>query len=226
MKYINWGIDKNKTEFRDKFLSSSSLNLISFNKEKALNEQTEILSFLQSEKTPQLKKEKISYIDKLIMEQEAYEEEVKSRKLIEELKSQLVIELKYFSLNDLEMTNAETLAFKIEKKYSLHLLGELLQYIYVQYNDYHNILAGICRILIHYELDEVMPWGPSILVGLLSHKSETVKEYAVSVVENWANVELLPILRNLDCSSLWLKEYVNDVVKYLEECYVLRKEII
>ena len=38
---------------------------------------------------------------------------------------------------------------------------------------------------------------------------ETVKEYAVAVVENWKSVEILPILRNLDCSSSWLKKYIE-----------------
>ena len=61
---------------------------------------------------------------------------------------------------------------------------------------------------------------------LLSHKNESVKEYAVAIVENWADIDLLPLLKNLDCASVWLKEYIQDVVSYLEECNVLRKEII
>ena len=71
-----------------------------------------------------------------------------------------------------------------------------------------------------------MPWGPTMLVGLLSHKNESVKEYAVAIVENWTDIDLLPLLKNLDCASVWLKEYIQDVVSYLEECNVLRKEII
>ena len=131
-----------------------------------------------------------------------------------------------------EMIEAKILASGMQKKdYFVRsciyrILGEVLQNIYVRYNDYPNMLIGICKSIGYFELNDVMPWGPTMLVGLLSHKNESVKEYAVAIVENWADIDLLPLLKNLDCASVWLKEYIQDVVSYLEECNVLRKEII
>ena len=126
---------------------------------------------------------------------EQTEDSFKLDNLMRELISKLVTELKYFSLDDSEITNAEKLALDIEKSYSVRVLGEVLQNIYIQYNDYCNMLIGICRIIGRFELKEVMPWGPTMLMGLLSHKSEAVKEYAVSVVENWSDVELEMLYR-------------------------------
>lgn len=216
----------NETELKEKSTSSSSYKaLIIFKSKKILDEQTES-SFVLNGETPKLKEKETSYIDKLIVEEKVQFEKIKLDNLVEELTPKLMTELKYFSSDDSEITSAEKLALDIEKSYSMRVLGEVLQNIYIQYNDYYNMLIGICKILGRFELKEVMPWGPTMLMGLLSHKNETVKEYAVAVVENWAEVDLLPVLRNLDCSSHWLKEYIEDVVKYLEGCYVLHKKIV
>ena len=172
------------------------------------------------------RKHEFSPIEKYLIEYKAKIEQEKIEQLIDKLVWELVVELKYFSLDDSGISSAERKILDIEEKYSFRILGEVLQTIYVKYNDFPNILAGICKGLERFDLDEVLPWGPTMLSGLLVHKSEVVKEYAVSLVENWSDVTLLPILRNLKCPSLWLQEYISDVVKYLEECDVLHKEAI
>lgn len=218
--------NNNETELKEKNTSSSSFSaVIIFDSTKLLYEHTDNSLTLNGE-TPRLEDEDVSYVDKLIIEKKIQFERTKLDILVEELTAKLAIELKFFPLDDPEITNAEKYVLDIEKNYSMRVLGEVLQNIFIKYNDYCNMLIGICRILGRFELKEVMPWGPTTLIGLLLHKSETVKEYAVSVVENWADVELLPILRNLDCSSGWLKKYIDDVVQYLEECYVLHKKTV
>lgn len=176
--------------------------------------------------TSELKKQELSPFEKYLIEYKAKREQEKINQLIDKLTWELILELKYFSSDDSEISSAERKILDIEEKYSFRILGEVLQTIYVKYNDYPNMLAGICKGLERFDLDEVLPWGPTMLSGLLVHKSEVVKEYAVSLVENWSDTTLLPILRNLECSSLWLQEYISDVVKYLEGCDVLHKEAI
>lgn len=172
------------------------------------------------------KKHEFSPIENYLIEYKTKREQEKIDHLIDKLVWELVIELKYFSIDDSEISSAERKIIDIEEKYSFRILGEVLQTIYVKYNDYPNMLAGICKGLERFDLEEVLPWGPAMLSGLLGHKSEVVKEYAVSLVENWSDITLLPILRNLECSSLWLQEYISDVVKYLEGCDVLHKKVI
>ena len=146
--------------------------------------------------------------------------------LTKKLAKELVIELKFFSINDSESSSAEKKIWKMPEEYSFRILGEVLQDIYVEYNDYPNILAGICKGLSQFDLDEVTPWGQTLLAGMLNHKSEIVKEYAVALVESWADVSLLPILKNLDCHAVWLKEYISEVISYLEECNVLSEKTV
>lgn len=216
----------NETELYEETESSSlnrKVSVLFYEKNKL--DSTEKNNSFQNE-TPKLKKANVSYIEKLITEEKALAEQKRWDELVAHLTVRMTNALKYFSVEDSELTSAERLAIEIERKYSSRILGEVLQNIYVKYNDYPNILIGICKSIGYFELNDVMPWGPTMLVGLLSHKNESVKEYAVAIVENWADIDLLPLLKNLDCASVWLKEYIQDVVSYLEECNVLRKEII
>lgn len=144
--------------------------------------------------------------------------------LIKELTEELVRDLKFFSINENEVSSAEKRIWNIQEKYSFRILGEVLQNIYVEYNDSPFVLAGICKGLSQFELEEVLPWGPTMLAGMLNHKSEIVKEYSVALVESWADVSLLPILKHLDCHALWLREYILDVINYLEDCNVLSEK--
>lgn len=99
---------------------------------------------------------------------------------------------------------------------SISIFGAALQSIITKYNDYVNVLCAVAKCLCSFELEQTAEWGPMILIALLSHQNETVKEYAVFLLENWENRSLLPILRNLDCHATWLREYVDSVVASLE----------
>lgn len=136
---------------------------------------------------------------------------------IENLVSELVRDLNLFSHDDTFFANVEHSICNIERTYSFETLGTVLQNIYVKYNDHPKYLAGICKALCRYDLEEVMPWGPTMLSGLLNNKSELVKEYAIELVENWSDVRMLPLLKNIEINSKWLKEYLQDVIKNLEE---------
>lgn len=216
---------ENETEIKFEHKETSSKELfILFKKCSVHSDSIEEKALASS--TFESKKKELSPYENYLIEYKAKKEQEKLDELIDKLTQELVIELKYFSIDDNEISSAERKILNIEEQYSFRVLGEVLQTIYVKYNDYPNILAGICKGLGRFDLDEVLPWGPTMLSGLLMHRSEVVKEYAVSLIENWSDVTLLPILRNLDCTSLWLREYILDVVNYLEGCDVLHKKVI
>lgn len=222
--YFYQNINETEMRFNDdnSSLFRASFALVS----ETINDEKTTCSTPLKEETPRLENEEISQIEKMKVEEQAKNQAIEFDEFIGCLTKQLINLLEYFSTDDSEVSRAERMIWDIEEKYGARILGEILQNIYVQYNDYPQMLMGICKSISRFELHEVLPWGPTMLVGLLSHKNENVKEYAVSVVENWADIDLLPILRNFDCSSTWLKDYVKDVVSYLEECYALRKKII
>ncbi len=157
---------------------------------------------------------------------ELNEQILRRKQRLASLTTELVTYLKYFSVDDSEMSVAERKILEIEEKYSFQVLGEILQRIYVDYFDCPQMLAGICKGLARFDAQEVYPWGQTMLTGLLGHKDEMVLEYAVTLVENWADASLLGILRGVNCQSQWLREYVGDIVEYLEGCNVLHKKVI
>lgn len=136
--------------------------------------------------------------------------------VIDDLVSELVTDLKRFSHDEEYFVILEHHVCNIEHEYSFETMGTVLQNIYVKYNDHPKMLVGICKALCRYDLAEVMPWGPTMLSGLLNNKSELVKEYAIELVENWADVSMLPLLKNLEISSKWLHNYLQDVISNLE----------
>lgn len=136
--------------------------------------------------------------------------------LVERITNELVSKLRYFSYDDESMGAIWAVCDRVLEETSVEILGEALQKIYLAHNDYPNILCGVCRLLTSLELDEVTPWGPMILIGLLNHKNETVKEYSVILLDNWKDTSLIPVLRNLDCRAPWLQAYIKEVLLSLE----------
>lgn len=148
-------------------------------------------------------------------------EQERYKNVINTLVTEIVADLNCFTHDEEYFGILEHHICNIEHEYSFETMGTVLQTIYVGYNDQPKMLVGICKALCRYDLSEVMPWGPTMLAGLLNNKSELVKEYAIELVENWADIRLLPLLKNLEISTKWLKAYLQDVINYIEEKNVL-----
>lgn len=153
---------------------------------------------------------------KLLQSISTKKEQERYNNVIDDLVSELVTDLKYFAHDEECFIVLEHHICNIEHKYSFETMGTVLQNIYVKFNDQPKMLVGICRSLCRYDLAEVMPWGPTMLSGLLNNRSELVKEYAIELVENWADTSMLPLLKNLEISSRWLSDYLQEVIKNLE----------
>ncbi len=167
-----------------------------------------------------ISKEEISqFADEINNEEQVYDQQIK------QIRNELVIALEDYSLESETMSKAEELVCQIADKYSLRFLGEVLTEIYVGCYSQQNVISGICSSLERFDAEEVSPWGQSIVIGLVNHKSDLVKERVVSLIENWSDTSLLPALKSIEISSAWMKEYINGVITYLEEKRnVLRKE--
>ena len=144
-----------------------------------------------------------------------YEKETREQ-YIAKATQQLIDRIKFYNYDEETEELFWPVIDNIVSKFSISVLGSAFQSIIVKYNDLPNILCAIAKCLCSFDLAETSSWGPMILISLLSHKDETVKEYAVMLLENWEDRELLPILRNIDCHTNWLKEYINSVIANLE----------
>lgn len=100
---------------------------------------------------------------------------------------------------------------------STSIMSEILSKIVVDYYGCPNVLCAVAKILCSFDLEEVKNIGPSIMIILLGNKNETVKEYAVILLDNWESPSLLQLFKNFDCSSPWLKSYFKRVIDDLEK---------
>jgi hypothetical protein len=133
------------------------------------------------------------------------------------LEQKLISALKQFEFDGDEVSYAESVAIEITQNYPLRFLGDVSQRIYLKYNDDPRILIGLCRCLERFDESEVMPWGLTMLMGLVNHKDDSIKEVAVMLIENWATVSLLPALRNIEVKHDWLRAYIDDVIMCLDK---------
>ena len=97
------------------------------------------------------------------------------------------------------------------------LLGEVLQEIFLEKCGSINVMLGLCNLLSGCEYAAVTPWGSVLIIDLLHHKDDAVKEAAISVVENWGAPEMIKVLENTECSKVWMQDYVNDVIDRLKK---------
>ena len=141
-------------------------------------------------------------------------------KLKDHIKGELVMLLLHYSMECDTVSPSEVRIHKIANEYSMSFLGEILQAIVLEYPENSNILAGICVALEGFDAKEVYPWGQTIFMNLVHHKSDMVKERIISLFENWEDRSLLPSLKNVEISSNWMREYFEDVISSFEgqEC--------
>lgn len=167
--------------------------------------------------TPVIPPKPVSEEEKVQISDEVKNKEREYDLLVKQLEKKLMKALKDYSLESETLSQAEEVVCEVADKYPLRLLGEALTGIYISCYDDQNVIAGICFSLERFDATEVFPWGQSIVVGLVNHKSDLVKERVISLIENWGDTSLLTVLKNIDISSKWMREYVNGVIAYLED---------
>lgn len=167
--------------------------------------------------TPMPSKKIVSEEEKAQLSDELKNKEREYDQLVKLIEKKLTKALKEYSLESETLSQAEEVVCEVAVKYPLRLLGDVLTGIYIKCYDQQNVIAGICSSLERFDASEVSPWGQSIVIGLVNHKSDLVKERVISLIENWGDTSLLTVLKNIDISSTWMREYVNGVIAYLED---------
>ncbi|MBS1774733.1 MAG: hypothetical protein JSS64_00445 [Bacteroidetes bacterium] len=93
-----------------------------------------------------------------------------------------------------------------------------LNELYVKYfSKDEKILIGILRVLEYFNEKVFYPNSYTIALSSLVHKNDEIKEIAIRIFENWASITSYEILKNVQIETPWLKSYISEVVKDLEE---------
>lgn len=60
------------------------------------------------------------------------------------------------------------------------------------------------------------PTGVTMAIAGFSHSNAAVQEAAIRAFENWANIDSLKILLNVDVKPAWLRKYLDNVISDLK----------
>ena len=84
-------------------------------------------------------------------------------------------------------------------------------------NNYMNdeIIAGILRVISHFDYNTFAPQGITMALAALSHKNSEIKECGIRALENWGTMECLKTLISAELNESWLIEYAQEVVSDL-----------
>lgn len=139
------------------------------------------------------------------------------KKYVDEKYKVLLNYLEDGQFNEGSILLAEKCVIDIAETEGYDILGEILQRISIdKYSECPQILSYICQILRRFNLQEVSPWGP-IMIGLYLHnKDDEVKSDAISLFDNWNDVESLKLLKGMEFKQVWIREYVRDIIKNIE----------
>ncbi|HRN47179.1 MAG TPA: hypothetical protein PKW69_04020 [Niabella sp.] len=78
------------------------------------------------------------------------------------------------------------------------------------------ILIGLLRIVESLNETSLHPTGEIMAIAALSHKNDEVKELGVRIFENWCSLHSYEILKSIKVETVWLQEYITQVIKDIE----------
>ena len=94
---------------------------------------------------------------------------------------------------------------------------EWLNDLFLRMFDNTRVIIGLLQAISHLNYLEIYPTGQTMALAALSHKNAEVRECGIRAFENWCNNESLKVLKNVHYPEKWLQDYVNQVIKDIEE---------
>jgi hypothetical protein len=89
--------------------------------------------------------------------------------------------------------------------------------LYIKYfSADENILIGLLRVVESLNEHSLHPTGEIMAIAALSHKNDEVKELGIRIFENWCSLNSYEILKNIKVDTVWLQDYINQVIKDIE----------
>ena len=79
-----------------------------------------------------------------------------------------------------------------------------------------NVFIGLLRIVEALKEEALHPIGKIMAMAALNHENDEVKELGIRIFENWCSIESYDILKGIRVDTIWLQEYINQVIKDIE----------
>jgi hypothetical protein len=94
---------------------------------------------------------------------------------------------------------------------------EWLNSVYIEHYHDMRVVIGLLQVISHLQYLDIFPQGPTMALAALVHANSEVRECGIRAFENWSTIESLNILRTVKYDEIWLQDYLNQVIRDLEE---------
>ena len=94
---------------------------------------------------------------------------------------------------------------------------EWLNAVYIEHYHDMRVVIGLLQVISHLQYLDIFPQGPTMALAALVHANSEVRECGIRAFENWSTIESLNVLRKVKCDESWLRDYLNQVIRDLEE---------
>lgn len=95
---------------------------------------------------------------------------------------------------------------------------EVINELYLEMFNEPDHLVNIIEIMSNLDYKEMQPNNITMAMGTLNHKNIAVQEAAIASFEKWDDPHNLKYLESTEIASDWLREYTDNVIKYLKGC--------
>ena len=94
---------------------------------------------------------------------------------------------------------------------------EWMNTVFLESFDRPEAIIKILYIISNIDYKKILPHGPTMAIAATTHEDFEVREYAVRVFESWEHPHMLKYLKHLNFNEPWLQEYLEEVIRNLEE---------
>ena len=140
----------------------------------------------------------------------------KRDEIILQYTNELRILIKQDEFIDGEISQSEYYMLDAYKQGELHYVIDAIMKLYSCSLTNVHMLKGILTIIACVPYEAIEPQGQIMAMGLLTHKSLSVRDKAIQCFEKWNSKKGLPYLKNIKCSPKWLQRYAEKVIMYIE----------
>lgn len=156
------------------------------------------------------------FFDARILDYIAQSEAEARQKVVSQYANEIRILIQQDEFIDGEVSRAEHYMTEGYKRNQLDCISDAIMHVYESDIGEPHMLEGILTMVASVPYDAISPKGQIIAMGLLTHKSLSVRDKAIQCFEKWNSKKGLAYLKNISCTPRWLQTYADKVILYIE----------
>lgn len=116
-----------------------------------------------------------------------------------------------------EPTETEFIIEDLISETSVKDTAEWVYKLFLENNSNTLLLCTLMHALSHMDYEMIYPYGPMMVMAMLSNDDKNVVSFAIKAISNWNSKDSLKYVKNSSPKQVWAKQEWDRVVNYIEE---------